>query len=218
MPNSKLYNIKTTLTDGTVIDSGTIEVPQGEKGDNGLSALECSYTIDTTMSPVVGEGVINIPEDNFNRDPVVGDIAMYTWKNGLTGQSYIVSGKCTVSNPGAAKSFQTVSFVETTGTGKQLYTHQVIIKSTSPVCTTCALIINDKQEQFTQTTFINTQLNSSMYSATGYYTVTGGTSYPIYCMYLSGGTINVNYVTDGGTATFQYSNNGVTFSDRVTAL
>lgn len=101
------------LLKGTPGKNGT-NGTNGKDGKDGLDALESSYSFYTNMAPIVG-GYLNISEDNFNREPIVGDIALYTWKNGLTNKSYIVSGKCTVSNPGAAKTFQTVSFIETTG-------------------------------------------------------------------------------------------------------
>ena len=114
MPNSKLYNVKTTLTDGIVIDSGTIEVPQGEPGTNGLDALEYSGNISIGVTPVPTlTNIINA--NDCNRTPIVGDKFILNWKNVTTGKSFLCGCTITQNTSSSFWSFRVDSVTETTG-------------------------------------------------------------------------------------------------------
>ena len=223
MPNSKLYNIKTTLTDGTIIDSGTIEVPQGEKGDKGLSALECSFSGNSPMSPVVG-GSVTIPKDNFNREPIVGDIAIYTWKNSSTNQSYVVSGKCTLSNPGLDKRFQIESFIETTGQSvtQHLYRHDIFIRNTSPTCSCWFSLYTTDSSAYTYNTFHVPMGEENSVAVTGYYYLSGAQNQKYKILYLnyyaSDGYIARYVDTTGNLNAYNYLQSNMTIQDTVTQV
>lgn len=89
MPNSKLYNVKTTLTDGTVIDSGTIEVPEGQTGATGKDALAYSGSIASgTGTIAVGQSVL-MNTSGFNRQPASGD--KFIGYMSLNNSTYIVA-------------------------------------------------------------------------------------------------------------------------------
>lgn len=114
MPNSKLYNVKTTLSNGTVIESGTIEVPQGEPGTNGLDALEYSGNISIGVTPVPTlTNTINA--NNCNRTPIVGDKFILNWKNVTTGKSFLCGCTITQNIDSTNWSFRVDSVTETAG-------------------------------------------------------------------------------------------------------
>ena len=158
MPNSKLYNVKTTLTDGTIIDSGTSIVPQGERGYDGTNALETYYSYTGTTTPEVGNE-ININVSNFNRHPIDGDSCFMQWKNTSDGKSYSVGIWCSIGASSGNATFLIQTVTETTGAqgpageSEQLYRHNITIKTKIGDAIYNLTVINKSSTAFTYTSF-----------------------------------------------------------------
>lgn len=175
MPNSKLYNIKTTLTDGTVIDSGTIEVPQGEKGDTGLSAL----TYGGGVIPVTSNPPTTVPTfstTSFNRTPVVGDsfLALAQYTGGQSQSNFVLS--CKISTVSGSNCSATINgYIDTTGQGSSAPTiYQGMLNIQSSTCMLRMTIMAQESFNYTGVTdLINFLGQNGFTSSTNSYPVIG---------------------------------------------
>lgn len=81
-----VYSIKTTLTDGELLDSGAMVVPhggvgpQGPKGDTGENALSYNNIVSMGRVPVAGDE-FNVATTLCTRTPVIGDVFLCIFRH-----------------------------------------------------------------------------------------------------------------------------------------
>lgn len=86
--NEMLYQAETTLSDGTVINSGDIVVPSGK------DYLYCKTYLNIPSAPNEGySGIIATPD--FSREPSIGEYFFIIWNNPNTQRKYFCNGTIT---------------------------------------------------------------------------------------------------------------------------
>lgn len=86
--NEMLYQAETTLSDGTVINSGDIVVPSGK------DYLYCKTYLNIPSAPNEGyNGLIATPD--FSREPSIGEYFFIIWNNPNTQRKYFCNGTIT---------------------------------------------------------------------------------------------------------------------------
>lgn len=86
--NEMLYQAETTLSDGTVINSGDIVVPSGK------DYLYCKTYLNIPSAPNEGySGLIATPD--FSREPSIGEYFFIIWNNPNTQRKYFCNGTIT---------------------------------------------------------------------------------------------------------------------------
>ena len=223
MPNSKLYNVKTTLSDGTVIDSGTIEVPEGQAGAAGKDALVCKDAYTTNMTPTVNQ-TITYQTSNFSRTPVVGDNVIIVVDGNMNneGKSWITT--CEVTNSDSTMTTLSIkSVVETTGqpgTSAQLYEHNIIITTTSPYTIVYLTMITNNPTQLNRDTLQN-YFALGFHSCTGMYNLEGEQDMPypiIGISYMSSYRIAYIDFAKKQLITYIYELTNISMTDQVRTL
>lgn len=86
--NEMLYQAETTLSDGTVINSGDIIVPSGK------DYLYCKTYLNIPSAPTEGYSGL-IATTDFSREPSIGEYFFIIWNNPNTQRKYYCNGTVT---------------------------------------------------------------------------------------------------------------------------
>lgn len=118
---AKLYDMKVTLSDGTVLDAGQIEIPKGADGEPGKGALVCAYVNNVGVDPKIGNDITIAPvnEGDWSRTPEVGDIVTIVWKQPTTGATYDCI--CTIKTSNDSMVIATIKNLYQTGGASAAY-------------------------------------------------------------------------------------------------